>query len=171
MAPMTSQIGRRIFHEGQGGVLVREDGEEDPTDLKTTSAKVNFEGVELGTLPLRDVFERYRKVVGELSQHQEIALIQAIEGAVEKTGNSVDAKGRKLGPDLILDAFEKVQVSFGPDGMPLWPTIVIGEKLGEAMEKAMKELEQEPHRSRLAEITERKKIEWYDREGRRKLVD
>ena len=171
MAPMTSQIGRRIFHEGEGGVLIREDGEEDPTDLKTTSANVTFEGAELGTLPLRDVFERYRKVVGELSQHQEIALIEAIQGAVEKTGNSVDAKGRKLGPDLILDAFEKVQVSFGPDGMARWPTIYIGEKAGEAMKEAMERLEEEPYRTRLADITELKKREWLDRESRRKLVD
>ena len=171
MAPMTSRIGHRIYHEGTGGILVREDGEEDPMDLKTTSAQVDFEGAELGTIPLRDVFERYRKLIGEISHEQEATLVEAMKEAVDKTGNTVDAEGRKFGPDLILDVFEKVRVSFDSDGMPLWPTFFIGENAGDAMQDAIEKLEEEPYRSRLAEITERKKREWLDRESRRKLVD
>lgn len=151
-------------------MLVREDGEEDPTDLRESSALATFEGAELGTLPLKEVYERYLKVGAELSGHQERAMLEAVKKAVAKTGNTVNAKGAKMSPDLLLKAYETVQVSFGPDGMPTGHAIVIHPDMSEAVEAAMKQLEEEPYRSQHAAITERKLREWRDREGRRQLV-
>ena len=164
------QVGRQIYHEGRGGLLVREGGEEDPTELQEMSATTLFEGKELGALPLKDIYERLYEAVSDLGEQQEKAVIQGVQQAVAKIGNTVSGDGRKLSPELLMEAYEKVQMSFGPDGMPVGQTIVLHPSMMEAFAEAAEKLEHEPYRSQMAAITERKRREWRDREGSRKLV-
>lgn len=82
----------------------------------------------------------------------------------EDAGQVVDAGGRPLSHDLILDMFEKLQVDFDEDGNPEMPMIVLQpkafEKLGEPTPEQLK---------RRDEIIERKRREFAARRRVRKL--
>jgi hypothetical protein len=82
----------------------------------------------------------------------------------EDAGQVIDARGRPLTHDLVLDMFEKLQIDFDEDGQPQMPTIVVPpkvyEKLGEPTPEQMK---------RRDEIIERKRSEFLARRRVRKL--
>lgn len=170
-APLVSLVSRRKYHEGTGGVIVREDGEEDSNEMMEMSSTAVFEGEELGTIPIRDVFDRLLTTLGEIGEQKERSLLATLEAVTKETGNVIQGDRQPFSPDTLLDAYEAVQVDIGPDGLPIWPTLAISPSASEAVERAIKQLDEEPYRTRFAEITQHKQREWRDREGRRKLVD
>lgn len=170
-APLASLASRRRYHEGVGGVIVREDGEVDPSDVAEMSSTVTFEGDELGTLPLAAVFERYLAAAGEIGEQKDRFMIESLEGVTRKTGNVIEGKGRGFDPEIVLEALSRVQVDISPDGTPIWPTFVIAPSAGPQMTSVLEALEKPPYRKRMEDLVTLKRREWHDRESRRKLVD
>lgn len=92
------------------------------------------------------------------------AVFDHIRQLSESTGNVVDAGGKPMSWDLILDMIEKVEIAFDKDGIASLPTIVANprdwEKLGEPSPA---------HKQRLDEIIRKKREEALARRSSRKL--
>lgn len=102
---------------------------------------------------------------GERAAEQlERQFFEFMNRVTEDAGQVVDARGRPLSHDLVLDMFEKLQIDFDEEGNPEMPTIVVPpqayEKLGEPTPE---------HLKRRDEIIERKRREFVARRRVRKL--
>jgi hypothetical protein len=84
---------------------------------------------------------------------------------------TVNAKGKKLDAELILQMFETIQLEFNDDGS-MQPLHVIGALFTpEHLAAAEKQMVDSPELSkRYEELIARKKEEWSAREADRKLV-
>jgi hypothetical protein len=78
----------------------------------------------------------------------------------------------KLTLDVLLEAWSSMEVQFGEDGKPEWPTAVMApESITEIQQMMPKWLEDPECRRKWGELTERKRKEFDEREARRRLVD
>lgn len=169
--PVLSQIkgftqheGREMRYEQHGGGTVQEGFEEIGTGFEIPIADVPFLIGEKLNAKLEEIAQdiiaqsakRFFKKVGESS---------------EKAGTSMDAGGKPVSAELLLDMTEKMQTAFTSDGSPLGSWIVHPDMLP-AMKKASEEIENDPElKRRQADILERQREAWIARESNRKLVD
>jgi hypothetical protein len=101
------------------------------------------------TSTLHHAAERYRD---QLGAH----LFEKMREMTEAGGTTIDAGGRPLSPDLILDALENYDFEFKDDGTPVMPQLVMNPATAEILSR----LELTPeHVERLENILRRKKAE------------
>lgn len=99
-------------------------------------------------------------------------LFAKVDQVTEKAGNVTDARGKPFSPELLLDALERIELSFDETGNAKMPTMIMHPSLLESIKGKVPEWEQDPaYRRRLAEIIERQRTAWIDRENRRLLAD
>jgi hypothetical protein len=98
-------------------------------------------------------------------------MLKVVEERTRAVGNEIDGGGRPLSAELILDAWEKVQIDFDSDGGPQWPTIVVHPTQKDRLiaELSRLDFDLELRRRREALLT-RKREEWRAREASRILV-
>ncbi len=116
--PVLSQVTRFKQHEGgqlryeqQGGGTVQEGFEKIgaefkvlPTEVPTLiGEKLNAKLEEMAQELMRQAAKNFFKKVGEIS---------------EKAGTSIDAGGKPVSAEMLLDMIGSVQMEFGPDGKP-----------------------------------------------------
>lgn len=53
----------------------------------------------------------------------------------DATGNTINAMGKPLTYDMILDLFEKIEIGFDDTGKPLFPTLVMPPQMIEGLKK------------------------------------
>ena len=89
----------------------------------------------------------------------------------EKAGTSIDAGGKPVSPEMLLDMMSAVQMEFEPDGTPS-QSFVIHPDMFPALKKVSDQIENDPELKRKnTEILERQREAWAARESNRKLVD
>lgn len=116
--------------------------------------------------------KHFKALVEDLSGQLEANLLAVVSKATDKTGNIIDAKGRELDPDLLLDALEKIALPFNEDGSFEPMTIVLPPDAYEKLMEKMAEWDKNPaFKKRHDEIIEKKRAEWDASESNRKLVD
>ena len=112
--------------------------------------------------------EKAKDMGGQMARHH----LKVISDVVEETGNSVDASGNKLSPDLFLEAISKMSISFDENGEPNLPTMIISQKMSEDWRRMAAEADADPKHAEKFEAIMKKKKEEYDAEqASRKLVD
>lgn len=116
--------------------------------------------------------ERAQNVAEDMKRQQTQMIFRQLKEATEATGNVVDNKGGPLTQDTYLQAIETVWIEFADDGKPQMPSLVTGPELYKKLEVLFPQWLADPaFNKRLEEILAKKKKEWDDREGNRKLVD
>src|SRR3989344_5038509 len=82
------------------------------------------------------IIEKFRLLgVDAVSQMAQYSF-KMINKVIDETGNKIDAKGRKISTDLILESLNKVLVDFDDDtGMALLPTFYIHPNQADAYKK------------------------------------
>lgn len=171
-ASFVSQI-RKVRHfEGDGMKVTDATGETEESNYELFSGalEVNHQDlIERGPIALNEGLE---KVAKELSSQQSKMVLEHVNQITAKTGNIVDAGGRPINPDLLLQMLERIEIDFGEDGQPRLPTLVVSPENYEKLREKMLEWEKDEHYKRkFDELIERKRQEWHDRESHRKLVD
>jgi len=107
------------------------------------------------------------EVIKQMTEH----LFGKVDQAVQETGNIVRLKGKPLTPERYLELLEKTQIDFDDQGKPHIPTLVASPEIGIQLKQNFAKWEKSPvHRQKFQELIERKREEWNDREGNRKLV-
>ena len=104
------------------------------------------------------VAEQYAAAMGA-------TLLRTAEDITDATGNTIDAGGRPLSWDLILDAYEGTEIAFDDDGQPT-TQLVMNPRTAMLLQAMEKTPEQE---RRYQEIMQRKKDAWDAQQRPRRL--
>jgi hypothetical protein len=172
-APLVSQVRSVAQHEGSGGSYETEDGDIKQRTPQEMSVPVESPDVE--TVPSfgpEDALQKIKDAAKSMASKKTKALLSAVSEATEEGGNAVDAEGQPLDAELILKVWENMRFSFDEQGKPQMPTLVFNPIQGQRVEEAYRRLATEPElMKRREEIINRHRLDWYDRESNRELVD
>jgi hypothetical protein len=160
----------RYLHEGKGMKMVRADQSESNTGAQQLSTMAEIKIDEIPDLTLQKALAKYDEMILDLVGKQTGFALDRISEDIPKS-QSVDAKGKKLDADLVLQVLETIQIDFYPDGRPHELHVVGGLFSEERLRAADKEVKSNPElQKRYEELMARKKEEWRAREASRKLV-
>lgn len=166
-----SDIPKHILHEGDSLVVIRADGTNEDCQLSTASAE--FE-VNVDTTPEAALNERMlllEKVSTEMARQMTRGLFESLNQSLDAAGQTIDARGRKLSGEVILEILDKIDVNFRPDGTQEELSIAIPPEMKDQLISALAELEENQELKHRHEALINKKREiWRDREASRKLV-
>lgn len=113
-----------------------------------------------------------REAAEGMARKKTKSLLNAVSEVTDEVGNAVDAGGQPLSAELILKVWETMRFNFDEDGKPNMPTLVFNPIQEERVKEAFRRIETEPElRKKRDEIINRHRLDWYDRESNRKLVD
>lgn len=91
---------------------------------------------------------------------------------LEKHDRTLDGKGRALDGELFLDMLEFTAFDFDDEGNPIFPSLIAHPNVAEGLMRESKKWEQDPDfEARHEIIIRQKRLDWRDRESRRKLVN
>jgi hypothetical protein len=170
--PVVSKIRSVRFHEGNCFSFERDDGvvEESQTfvDIRVPieiTANLEFRDT------VRSLKERTEKGTLDFAAQLEKFFFQRFHEITESVGNAVDMKGQPFTAESYLDSIERVDIDFDMFGFPIWPMHVIHPVMAETLRSQLARFRTESRlRDRGDALIERKRKEWRDREGRRRLV-
>lgn len=170
--PFLAQIRKHEIHEGNSLTAKSLDGYSSTTRYQEIASEFKISTDEIIKHGPDAFFSRAtetsKDMVRKLSQHT----IGVLDRIIERTGNVVKTKGGAVTPHSILDAIEKMEISFDESGKPIMPVIVMAPDEFEKIKGNLKEWEPDPElEKRRKEIIEKKRKQWIDRENCRKLVD
>jgi len=166
--PLLSQIANYLHHEGRGFILRREDGSEEKLDYRPMSGGIEIDLKDIQQKGEVAIDEALRPANKEINEAQRKALFETLN----RTVPSLDAGGRPLSAELILEMWESMDFSFDEAGTWQRPTMVINPIQAPRVRKELARLESEQSLvRRFEELLAQKKRDWDDREANRKLVD
>ena len=162
------QAGRHIIHEGDRMHIVRADGTEDISSLKSSSAELEIKLEEIPDMTVEARLRRLDGMADEMARQMSGNLFQTLDTTLDKAGQTIDRKGRPLDAETILETLAKLQMDF--DEEPKL-SLVIPPALKEKANEAFRQIESDPVlRRRHDDIIESKRRDWRAREAARKLV-
>ncbi len=115
---------------------------------------------------------KFKRTAESLAEAQGKMMFTTASEAAESVGNVVDAKDMPI-REALLEVQRKVQLDFDPrTGEPRHHTMVVNPEMFEKIKDDLEGLERDPgFLAELAEIRQKKWMDWRDRESRRRLVD
>lgn len=159
-------------HEGDGFIIVREDGSVEETTYETQEARFTINQRELENNTHGAVRQAAIDLVNQLQEGRDRLSFSRIEDVAEQAGNIFDAQGRSITPDFLLEMLEGLRFSFNESGEWIKPQMIYHPSKHEAVEKAIYQLENDQnYKTKLEALIQRKRQEHNDREANRKLVD
>ncbi len=170
--PLLQQVRHVRYFEGDSCILGGENadtGETGFTELATESTAEREAIIKRGPMA---VVENLGEIAKDLQKKQVQMMFAHISQASEKAGTSVDAGGRPFDFDLFIEALERIQIDFDEDGRPRMPAFFVPPTIAQQIATKLPEWEKNPeYKQRVDNLIERKRMEWNDRESRRRLVD
>ena len=160
----------RYLHEGRGMKVVRADQSQSDTETQQFSSLMEMKFDEIPDLTFEKAIAKYDEMILDMVRKQTGFALERLNEDIPKS-QTVDAKGKKLDAEILLEVFETIQLEFYPDGRP-HELHVIGDLFTPERMKAVDEqLQNNPElQKRRDELMARKKEEWRAREANRKLV-
>jgi hypothetical protein len=171
--PVLAMVRQIRQHEGRDSIYTTVSGEEQRADYKQVMGEITINIDELIDLPIDAVMERVDAAAEDMLKQIVPSMFAKLKEVTDEVGNVVDAGGKPFSFDLFLETLEKIWIDFNEEtGKPKLPTIVVSPQLAEQVKTLLPEWEQnEEYKRRFAELIERKRRQWNDRESNRKLVD
>ena len=165
------QIPKNKIFEGKGTVIKRHTGEEDPTHFMRSETGFELKCDEIPEMDINDILTKLDQVALSMAEKMESNFFKSISEHLDKAGRTFGQKGEPLTGKTILSALSNIFISFDKDGKPSLPSIFHGPKLEKSMEKAIKEIEENPElKKEQNKILLQKREEWRAEEASRKLV-
>lgn len=107
----------------------------------------------------------------DLGEDVEKSIVDLLEDACSAEGQRVDAAGAPPSPEHLLEALDRMEISFDFHGVAGVPTFVAHPAVAPAIESAWATLTSSArYKTALEELIIRKRRDWIIRQGRRKLV-
>lgn len=171
--PFLSRIRKKRIHEGNRMTSSSMEGHTESSEFKSIASEFTEisrdEIIEKGVNAFDSRIDTMsEEFMNQLSQ----SFFKKMHEVTETTGNIINANGRSISPEVILEALEKVTIDFDEFGNPLLPALILHPEALEKIKDKIPKWETDPNLQRKhRELIERKRREWDDRESRRKLVD
>jgi len=158
-------------HEGHGTSIHRADGTVDERPFERAGAEIAIPVEAIETESLQGIFDRMDGIIDTLARAKSEALFRTVGEATRAAGTATNAGGQPITAELLLQAWEKLNIDFRANGQPQWPTTVIHRSQQDRFIVERARLESEPMlRQQLIELINRKREEWIAREADRVLV-
>lgn len=166
------EVPRYIIKEGRTPVTIRPDATRDETKLQPASAVTDFKVEEIPNLTVEQRIARLDVAAREMADQISSHAFAAINEAVERVGNVIDAKGKPFNIDAFFEVLEKIQLDFEEDGVKHKElTAVFPPQMTQQAKKILDEIHNNPElQMRHKDIIDKKRMEWRAREASRKLV-
>ena len=169
MSPF-ADVKMRYLHEGRGMKVIRADESESSTAVQQLSSQMEIRFDEIPNLTFAKALAKYDEMILDMVRKQTGFALGRLNEEIPRS-QSVDAKGKKLGAEILLEMLETIQLEFYPDGRPHELHVVGGLFTPEQLNAADEELRHDPElRKRYDELMAKKSEEWRAREADRKLV-
>ncbi len=171
-SPLLREIRQTVQHEGCEGSQGDVDGRETAREYKEIKAGLSMTRDEMRQGNFQSVLSKFGDMAETFASEQSKILFATVSEAAESVGNVVDAKGR-LTKEAFLESMRKRQWSFDrKTGEPKHPTFVLHP---DTLEKIKPELESwgrdREFAAAMSAIEEQQRLDWRDRESRRRLAD
>jgi len=165
-----SQVRKKKVQEGDEYLFIRMDGTQDKTEFNEIKAEFILNKGEVENITMPDLIKLTDKTADEIAEKTAKKMYEGIGKGCDSVGNTVDAQGKPMSPDLFFKVLDKLQIDFDDAGKPMLPSVIVSdEKIGK---KLLKDLKSNPKNDKIfTEIIDKKRREFYDREANRKLVD
>ena len=126
-------------------------------------------------LKLKDEYSRAFQIACAQWKHFAAQLekffFERFEEITASVGNAVDMKGEPFTAESHLDALERIDLDFDMFGFPIYPMYVAHPVMAETFRSELARFRTESLlKDRAETLIDRKRKEWRDREGRRRLV-
>jgi hypothetical protein len=169
--PVVSRIRSVRFHEGDCFSFERDDGVVESKGFVDIRAPIQI----AANLEFRDTVqglkERTEQLTLDFAAQIEKFFFERFHEITESVGNAFDMKGQPFTAESYLDSIENLDLDFDMFGFPIYPMHVIHPVMAETIQSQFARLRTESRlRDRADALIERKRKEWRDREGRRRLV-
>ncbi len=163
--PFVAQIAIRVQKEGNTAFIG--DGE---MNYKKCSAQFSFPIRDAQGMSPDEFFGAAAKMGLDLGGQQAKGVFEAMS---KPSPHAVPLNwSGPLTFQQVLDSWEQMDLDFGDDGLPIWPTVVLNAPAhAEFKEKLPKWLEDPECKQKWAELVARKRKAFDEREARRRLVD
>lgn len=165
-----SELRTCYLHEGRSMKIIRADQSESTSNVEELSTHLEINNDEIANLTLQKSIEKHDAMIADLVRKQTHFIRERISSKLPES-QTLDAKGRRFGAQVIIEMLEKMQIEFHPDGTPHELFMDGPLFTSENLATAEKELESNSElKSRFDEMLEKKRDEWRAREADRKLV-
>lgn len=139
--------------------------------MKKISAKVAVTPKEVAEMDLSSALQRVGDLARQVSEGQSDFTFRAIAEDLDEAGQSVNAGGQPLTPELFLEVLEKLAVDFDAAGRARFPTLMVGPAMAERAAAVLGQLQSNSaYQRRLHSILAKKKAEFDVREASRDLA-
>jgi hypothetical protein len=163
--PILNQV-RTVKTIHAGGMRYQIEEKESVIPLNTLSFEINISHAEISEYDLSAFAESIYMFTKERIDETHRMLYQTLDKVTAMTGNVVNAEGKPLNADMILDMIEKVEMTFDENGEPIKKTFVAGTDLFKKLSNIKFTPAQE---ERHKQIIERKKKEYNAKKRHRRL--
>lgn len=165
-----ADVQTRYLHEGRGMKVMRADQSESASKTQLLSSEMQIKLDEIPELTFEKAIAKFDEMILDMVRKQTGFTLERLSEEIPKS-QSVDAKGKKLDAEMILEMLETIQLEFYPDGRPHELHVFGGLFTQERMQAAHEQFQNSPElQQRHDELIERKREEWRAREASRKLV-
>jgi hypothetical protein len=156
-----------VLKEGSRAELRRSDGSIERVQMQQMRSKFTLDRRAVEDQGMKAVVEALCRTAADMAEQQMRLLFKRIEETATEAGMTYDASGQPLSMGVFLKGLEKLEIDFTPDGRPQFPTVYAGKT---AFQKLATLKISDEEGEEFKSFIERKRLEWRDREGRRKLV-
>lgn len=171
--PFMSSLRVERYLEGSRLKCHTADGYQDEAPYTTLSSGFEFKRADILEKGGPAVFlEATQRIAEEIKKQKSEMVFKKLNEITEATGNVVKGNGGPPTPELLLQVLEKMDIDFDEEGNPHMPSLVVSPDMHNAIQAKLPEWDKdESIKERQKELIEKKRKEWHDREGNRKLVD
>ena len=171
-SPILKQIRRTVQYEGSEGTYKDVDGRENQIEYEEIAATLSLTRDEMRYGNFQEVVLKFDKMAETFAEAQSRTLFAKVSEAAQSVGNVVDAKG-KLTKEAFLEMCHKIRLDFNPKtDEPQYPTIILSPETMAKIKPDLEDWEQDTEFSaEMSAIEQQQRLDWRDRESRRRLVD
>ena len=170
--PLLAMMQAIQIKEGDKMIYHTVDGEKIETSFTEFRSGFNLKNDDIIEKGVKSFVDVANNVGSDLQSQIGKKIFSDLDKITSKTGNVVGGKGEKFSPKMLLEAIEKMDLSFDDSGNPNMPAMFVNPKMGDRIQEKIPEWEKdEEHKKKLETLINKKRDEWNERESNRKLVD
>lgn len=164
------QIPTFSIAEGETIRYIHADGSTDEMELRKASASFTAP-MEQNILSDEEILKNLDSVAQQIAEQRKKAVFKTVEEVTSKTGNVFNAKLSELGLGAFVEMLQRMPIDFNPDGSPQMPSIVCHPDVYRTLKEREEKGLDEEAKKQMDAIIEQKRIDFLDRESRRRLAD
>ena len=168
--PLLLEISSYQQREGASGSFQVTTGEIEKIEFKKTSVEMVSPHKPGRGDALEDLLAIMAKLGADMGRKMQDEILKGVGAATEKVGNVVSIKNGVITSEAFLEMMEKVEIDYDDDGRSLSSWLLPPEMAAE-LQKNYQTWQQDPKlKTKLAELEQRKKDQFYARETTRRLA-